>query len=100
MYPNSTDIGMISFVWKSVPPNSIQASAAWSDLGIEGGGMVNGKRYTKDECFAKALEISPKEGIYWTNLGDAGGGTVDGTSYTKDECYAKALEIDQKEQNV
>ena len=50
-----------------VDPEDAQA---WSRLSGEGGGVVSGQSYSRNECFVKALEVDPKHAptIYNMNV--------------------------------
>ena len=42
--------------------------AAWVNLGIIGGCVVNGKQYAEKACFQRALELDSKFATAWVNL--------------------------------
>ena len=56
---------------------------------------VNGKDYTRQQCYLKALRCEPTRGISWHNLGITMSSgqtvTVNGTDYTQQQCYVEAL---------
>ena len=52
------------------------AQLAWSNLGNEGGGTVDGTVYSAKGCFERALTHKPDDSEAWYNLGTGGGGTV------------------------
>lgn len=67
-------------------------------LEFDKGRSVNGRRYTRAQCYEQALECDLKRPeMVWNALGFYGkGGTVHGRRYSQVECYEKALEIDPK----
>ncbi|CAE7617372.1 ogt-1 [Symbiodinium necroappetens] len=67
----------------------------WCDLGSRGGGKRNGQRYSKQDCYVKALELDENYARAWSNLGLEGGGSVKGQAYDEKGCYVKALEADE-----
>ena len=64
-----------------------QYGNAWRNLGIVGGGSVNGTAYSSKQCYEEALKIDPQYGDAWHNLGFAGGGSVNGTAHSSKQCY-------------
>merc|ERR1712039_725237 len=44
-------------------------ASSWYNLGVEGGGMVSGKAYSKKECYEQALQHTPDHANAWNNLG-------------------------------
>ena len=52
--------------------------------------MVDGKHYSKKECFVKALELNSNLATAWEDLAKVGGGVVNARFYSKAECYSKA----------
>ena len=56
--------------------------------------LVDGQRYTEQQCYIKALELNDQHTGAWYRLGTMGGGSVDGQQYNNKQCYIKAVEID------
>ena len=65
----------------------------WSELGIEGGGIVSGETHSKAECYQRALEIDTNDASTWYLLGHAGSGIISGKTHSKSECYQRTLEM-------
>jgi hypothetical protein len=77
--------------------------AAWHNLGVcmTAAGetvAIDGKTYTKGDCYAKALEADASDASTWLALSSTLDGdarvTVNGTSVARRECLVRALEID------
>lgn len=76
---------------RQIVQNGMNADA-WFNLGVVGGGSVQGRYYSKKECYQKALDIEPEFANAWYNLGNLGvdgGGWVQGRRYSQKECYEK-----------
>jgi len=88
---------------KSAVPSASPSPAAaaeaqeWCDLGSRGGGKRNGQRYSKQDCYVKALELDENYARAWSNLGLEGGGSVKGQAYDEKGCCVKALELDEND---
>ena len=68
---------------------------AWFNLGLCGGGKVDGIFYNSKNCYEQAVSIDPNNAVAWLHLGACGGlsqGKHDVTNVTS--CYTKALELD------
>ena len=46
-----------------------QYANAWTNLGFEGGGTVDGQQFTEQQCYARAREIDDAHNNVWHNLG-------------------------------
>jgi len=100
-FPDEIDIRQLP---TSQDPSEAAAEAAaaaenhrqrWLDMGLEGGGDVRDRRYSRAECYAKAAECDENYTLAWYYLGNTGGGEVRGERYNKTECYIKALGCDE-----
>ena len=56
--------------------------------------MVNGKAYTKQDCYVEALKLDSAFIQAWHDLGMTGGGMVNGKAYTEQACYIQAMKVD------
>ena len=52
---------------------------------------VEGKEFTKQQCFERVLELEPENTSAWNNLGE-----VISSGASQRNCFAKVLEIDPK----
>jgi len=66
---------------------------AWFEMGVSGGGTVEGTRYSEKECYIKALELDDKDAKSWYQLGSLGGGTVAGIPCSATTCFSRAKEL-------
>lgn len=69
-------------------------SGAWLLLGMEReGGTVDGKDYTEQQCYQKALEFDPKNATAWVCLG---GAKIDSKDF-EHQCVLRSLEYDPRQ---
>ena len=71
-----------------------QQAEQFFSLAREGGGRMDGQKYTTQQCCIKTLELNDQHFHAWFGLGEHGGSSVGGQQYTKQQCFVKALEID------
>jgi hypothetical protein len=66
-------------------------------VGVEDVVVVNGKEYTKKDCFLEALRLDPSSAPTWNNLAQMMSAhevvQVNGKEYTKQACQREALRL-------
>jgi tetratricopeptide (TPR) repeat protein len=72
----------------------------WYNMGVTGGGTVDGVAHGKVACCEHALAIDPQYVLAWSMMGVAGGGTVDGVAHGEVACYEHVLAIDPRHVNA
>ena len=64
---------------------------------------INGKEYTKQECYVEALNMNPDEDMAWYNLACLIGThetvAVNGHRYNQKQCYVEALRCDPADED-
>jgi len=71
------------------PTGNHKRNHVWNSMGVAGGGTVQGKTMTAQECFYNAVKEDPEDHSAWLNLA-AGGGHAD---CSKKGCLIKAVEL-------
>ena len=76
--------------------DSKKKAVAWTNVGMLGGGKVNGTLYSAKECYEEALAAHFNNVEAWLQLGSEGGGRpLKGRLFSEKDCYIRALSLDE-----